>query len=104
MQFTFTCLLLNVSYIYIYIYKLKTKLLGLSPRANYIDLATAACGRCWCTTFADRVFRVVSTTNPHGRILGFLDRTNMYMCACVYLCMRARAVVQPVKKGPAFHC
>jgi hypothetical protein len=26
-------------------------------------------------TFADRGCRVGSTTDPHGRILGFLDRT-----------------------------
>jgi hypothetical protein len=35
-------------YIYIYIYKLKTKLHGLSPRANYTDRATAACRRSDC--------------------------------------------------------
>jgi hypothetical protein len=28
------------------------------------------------TTFADRGCRVVSATDLHGRILGFLDRTN----------------------------
>jgi hypothetical protein len=26
------------------------------------------------STFADREFRVVRATDPHGRILGFLDR------------------------------
>jgi hypothetical protein len=29
-------------------------------------------------TFADRRCRVVSTTDPHGRILGFLDRSRYY--------------------------
>jgi hypothetical protein len=29
-------------------------------------------------TFADRGCRVVSTTDPHGRILGFLDRSRYY--------------------------
>jgi hypothetical protein len=32
----------------IYLDKLKTKLHGLSPRANYTDLATAACRRSEC--------------------------------------------------------
>jgi hypothetical protein len=29
-------------------------------------------------TFADRGYRVVSATDPHGRILGFLDRSRYY--------------------------
>jgi hypothetical protein len=29
-------------------------------------------------TFADRRCRVVSSTDPHGRILGFLDRSRYY--------------------------
>jgi hypothetical protein len=29
-------------------------------------------------TFADRGCRVVSATDPHGRILGFLDRSRYY--------------------------
>jgi hypothetical protein len=28
--------------------------------------------------FADRWYRVVSTTDPHGRIIGFLDRIRYY--------------------------
>jgi hypothetical protein len=28
--------------------KLRTRLLGLSPRANYTDVVTAACRRGWC--------------------------------------------------------
>jgi hypothetical protein len=29
-------------------------------------------------TFADKGCRVVSATDPHGRILGFLDRSRYY--------------------------
>jgi hypothetical protein len=29
-------------------------------------------------TFADRECRVVNATDPHGRILGFLDRSRYY--------------------------
>jgi hypothetical protein len=50
--------------------KKATKLRGLSPRANYTDRATAACRR----ILIDRGCCVVSATDPHGRILGFLDR------------------------------
>jgi hypothetical protein len=52
----------------------KTKLHGLSPRANYTDRATAACRRSDCQR-ADRGCHVVSVTDPYGRILGFLDRS-----------------------------
>jgi hypothetical protein len=52
----------------------KTKLHGLSPRANYTDRATVACRQCDCQLFADRGCHVVSVTDPYGRILGFLDR------------------------------
>jgi hypothetical protein len=31
-------------------------------------------------TFADRGCRVVSATDPHGRILDFLDRSRYYFC------------------------
>jgi hypothetical protein len=51
----------------------KTKLHGLSPRANHTDRATAACRRSDCQLFADRGCHVVSVTDPYGRILGFLD-------------------------------
>jgi hypothetical protein len=55
--------------------KQTNKLRGLSPQANYTDRATAAYRRSWCQLFADRVCRVVSATDTHGRILGFLDRS-----------------------------
>jgi hypothetical protein len=42
----------------------KTKLYGLSPRANYTDRATAACRRSYCQRFADR--------GCHGQRDGFL--------------------------------
>jgi hypothetical protein len=42
---------------------------GLSPQANYTDRAKLV------PTFADSGCRVVSTTDPHDRILGFLDRS-----------------------------
>jgi hypothetical protein len=53
----------------------KTKLHGLSPRANYIDRATAACRLSDCQLFADKWCHVVSFANPYGRILGFLNRS-----------------------------
>jgi hypothetical protein len=56
--------------------KTKTKLHGLSPRANYTDRATAACRR--CQLFADRGCHMVSVTYPYGRILGFLDRSRYF--------------------------
>jgi hypothetical protein len=56
----------------------KTKLHGLSPRANYTDRATAACRRCDYQLFADRGWNVVSVTDPYGRILGFLDRSRYF--------------------------
>jgi hypothetical protein len=57
----------------------KTKLHGLSPRANYTDRATAACRRSDCQPFfADIGCQVVSVTNPYGRILGFLDRSRYF--------------------------
>jgi hypothetical protein len=54
------------------------KLHGLSPRANYTYRATAACRRSDCQLFADRGCHVVSVTEPHGRILGFLDRSRYF--------------------------
>jgi hypothetical protein len=56
-------------------FKTKTKLHGLSPRANYTDRATAACR---LPTFADRGCHVVSVTDPYVRILGFLDRSHYF--------------------------
>jgi hypothetical protein len=55
------------------ILKLK-KIRGLSPQANNIDRATAKL----VPIFADRGRRVVSATDPRGRILGFLDRRRYY--------------------------
>jgi hypothetical protein len=40
---------------------------GLSQRANCTDRAKLV------LTFEDRAYRVDSTTDPYGRILGFLD-------------------------------
>jgi hypothetical protein len=54
-----------------------SKLRGLSPRANYTDRATAIVGEV-SVEFADRGCRVVSATDPHGRILGFLKRSRYY--------------------------
>jgi hypothetical protein len=56
----------------------KTKLHGLSPRANYTDRATATCRRSDCQLFADRERHVVSVTDPYGRILGFIDRSRYF--------------------------
>jgi hypothetical protein len=47
------------------------KLHGLSPRANYIDRATATCRRSDCQLFEAR-------GDPYGRILGFLDRSRYF--------------------------
>jgi hypothetical protein len=49
--------------------KLKTKLRGLSPRANYTDRANF---------FAGRGCHMVSVTDLYGRILGFLDRSRYF--------------------------
>jgi hypothetical protein len=57
---------------YILFTKTKTKLHGLSPRANYTDRAK------WLPTFADRGCHVVSVTDPSGRILGSLDRSRYF--------------------------
>jgi hypothetical protein len=56
----------------------KTKLHGLSPRANYTDEATASCRRSDCQLFAGRGYHVVSVTDPYVRILGFLDRNRYF--------------------------
>jgi hypothetical protein len=52
----------------------QNKLCIMSLRANYIDLAAATL----VPTFADRRCLVVSATDPHGRILGFLDRSRYF--------------------------
>jgi hypothetical protein len=56
----------------------KTKLRGLSPRANYIDLATVACQRNYFQLLRVEVCREVSMTDSYGRILGFLDRSRYF--------------------------
>jgi hypothetical protein len=58
--------------------KLKTKLHGLSPRANYTDRATAACRRSDC-----QLVRIEGATWSAWRIppavfLGFLDRSRYF--------------------------
>jgi hypothetical protein len=49
------------------------KLRGLSPRANYTNRTTNRhlSAKLVPTTFADMECFVVSTTDPHGSILGF---------------------------------
>jgi hypothetical protein len=59
-------------------HKTKTKLHGLSPRANYTDRATAACRRSECQLFADRGCHLVSVTGPYGRILCFPDMSRYF--------------------------
>jgi hypothetical protein len=54
-----------------------SKLRGLSPQAKYTDRATAAVGEV-VPTFAGRGCCVVSATGPHGRNLGFLDRSRYF--------------------------
>jgi hypothetical protein len=66
------------SIIFLYVTK-KTKLHGLSPRANYTDRPTATCRRSDCQLFADRGCHVVSVMDPYGRILGFLDRSRYFL-------------------------
>jgi hypothetical protein len=56
----------------------KTKLHGLSLRANYTDRATAAFWRSDCKLFANRGCDVVSVMDPYGHILGFLDRSRYF--------------------------
>jgi hypothetical protein len=58
--------------------KNKTKLHGLSPRANYTDRATAAFRRSDFQLFADSGCHVVSVTDPYGRILGFPDKIRCF--------------------------
>jgi hypothetical protein len=54
-------------------YALKTKLPGLSPRANYTDRAKSSLSAKLVPTFADRGCHVVWVRDPYCRILGFLD-------------------------------
>jgi hypothetical protein len=47
---------------------------GLSPQANCTDRDRRHVGEVSANFFRDRGCRVVSATEPHGRILDFLDR------------------------------
>jgi hypothetical protein len=58
--------------------KSKLKSVALVRPANYTDRATAACRRSYCQILADIGCRVVSTTDPHGHNLGFLDRSRYF--------------------------
>jgi hypothetical protein len=58
--------------------KTKTKLHGLSPRANYTDRATADCRRSDCHLLRIEGCHVVSVSDPNGRILCFLDRSRYF--------------------------
>jgi hypothetical protein len=92
--------------------QLKTKLRGLSPRANYTDRVTFACRR--FSSFDVSGCHVVSETDPCGRILGFLDRNPYFCCMAVknckliiiqfsdeFLCILSDNVV--CKVGPLLH-
>jgi hypothetical protein len=71
------------------------KLRGLSPRANYTDPATAACRPSYFQLLRIGGCRVVSATDPRGRILGFIDRSRYYFFqAAPHLYSRGR--VDPV--------
>jgi hypothetical protein len=72
--------------------KLKTKLRGLSPRANYTDHHLSAK---LVPTLAVRGCSVVSVTDPYGYILGFLDRSR-YFFFHVALQLYSRGWVEPV--------
>jgi hypothetical protein len=54
------------------------KLRGLSPRANYTWSRDCGLSTKLVPTFTDRGRRMVSTTNPHGRILRFIDRSRCF--------------------------
>jgi hypothetical protein len=54
---------------------LQAELRGLGPQVYYTDRRMS--GKL-VPTFADRGCRVVSATDPHGRTLGFLDRSRYY--------------------------
>jgi hypothetical protein len=51
----------------------RKELRGLSPRPSGLRLSTKL-----VPTFADRECRVVSATDPYGRILDFLDRSHYF--------------------------
>jgi hypothetical protein len=49
---------------YLHIISTQNKLRGLSPRANYIDRATAACQRSYCQLLRIEGCRIVSAADP----------------------------------------
>jgi hypothetical protein len=77
--------------------KLKTKPRGLSPRANYIDRAAAACQKCLLLLVEG--CRVVSATVPYGRSLCFLDQS-CYFFFQVALQLYSRGWVDPDPEPP----
>jgi hypothetical protein len=54
------------------------KLRGLSPQTELYRPSDRRRSAKLVPAFAARGFRVVSVTDPHGRILGFLDRSRYY--------------------------
>jgi hypothetical protein len=61
-----------------YQYPTKRQLRGLSPRANYRPSDRHLSAKL-VPTFAYRGYRVVSATDLHRRILGFLDRSRYFL-------------------------
>jgi hypothetical protein len=57
---------------------IKTKLRGLSPRANYIYRATVACRRRSCQLLQIEGVTRSAWRIPYCRILGFLDRSRYF--------------------------
>jgi hypothetical protein len=74
---------------------IKKKLHGLSPRAKYIDRATAACRRSDCQLFADRGCHVVSVSDHFGRISRF-SRQEPLLFYQVASQLYSRGCVDPV--------
>jgi hypothetical protein len=74
-------------------YTTTNKLRGPSPRSNYIDRVTRLMAKL-VPTFADRGCCVVSTTDPHGHILCFLDRS------CYFFPPSSPSVVLTRLSGP----
>jgi hypothetical protein len=59
--------------------ELKTKLRGLSQRANYTDRATAALSAKLVPIFADRWCRAVSVTDPLAVLSAFRPQTLLFL-------------------------
>jgi hypothetical protein len=47
-------------------------------KTSYTDRPTAACRPSYCQLLQIEGCRVVSATDPHGRIVGFLDQSRYY--------------------------